>query len=86
MLWYLHLCSEAGVTVTSYKDNPLAMGEMLPSGAGRFVSITLRPTITITDDSDEKKALSIHHDIHQYCFIARSINFPVDIEASIVMA
>jgi organic hydroperoxide reductase OsmC/OhrA len=84
MLWYLHLCSVAGIAVTSYKDNPLAIGEMLPSGAGRFVSITLRPTITITNGSDENQALSIHDDIHQYCFIARSINFPVGIDANIV--
>jgi len=84
MLWYLHLCSVAGVNVTAYRDIPLATGELLPSGAGRFTVITLRPTITITDGSDEKKALSIHDDIHQYCFIARSINFPVKIEARIV--
>lgn len=80
MLWYLHLCSIAGIVVTSYQDTPLAIGEMEPSGAGHFKSITLRPKITITNDSDEEKAHALHHDIHQYCFIARSINFPVDFE------
>jgi len=85
MLWYLHLCSVAGIGVISYQDNPLAIGEMQPSGAGRFVSITLRPIITITRVSDQTKAVSIHDDIHEYCFIARSINFPVNIEANVVL-
>ena len=83
MLWYLHLCSSAGITVLSYKDTPLGLGEMQPSGAGRFLSITLRPKITITAESDIEKAEAIHGDIHQYCFIARSLNFPVAIEPEI---
>lgn len=86
MLWYLHLCAVAGVTVTSYRDTPLAIGEMEASGAGRFTSITLRPEITITNDSDKKKALAIHDDVHQYCFIARSINFPVAFDPVITRA
>ncbi|MCP4074055.1 MAG: OsmC family protein [Hyphomicrobiales bacterium] len=84
MLWYLHLCAVAGITVTSYKDIPLAIGEMETSGAGRFKSITLRPQIVITATSNIEKARAIHNDVHQYCFIARSINFPVEIEPGIV--
>ncbi len=84
MLWYLHLCAVAGITVTSYKDIPLAIGEMEASGAGRFKSITLRPQIVITATSNIEKARAIHNDVHQYCFIARSINFPVEIEPGIV--
>ncbi len=84
MLWYLHLCAVAGITVTSYKDIPLAIGEMEASGAGRFKSITLRPQIVITATSNIEKARAIHSDVDQYCFIARSINFPVEIEPGIV--
>ena len=83
MLWYLHLCAVAGVNVISYHDTPLALGELERSGAGRFTSITLRPQIEITAESDENKALSIHGDIHQYCFIARSLNFPVNFQPKI---
>ncbi len=86
MLWYLHLCAVGGIVVTSYKDTPLAIGELERTGAGRFKSITLRPKITITAASDEKKAHAIHDDIHQYCFIARSINFPVIIDPDIIKA
>lgn len=82
MLWYLHLCSDAGITVESYIDAPQAEGEMEPSGKGRFVSATLKPVIKIST-GDLDKAISIHGDIHEYCFIARSVNFPVTYEPEI---
>lgn len=83
MLWYLHLCSEAGVTVTSYNDNPVGSGEVEPSGKGRFLSAILRPKIVITNGSDMEKAIQLHDEIHAYCFIARSVNFPVTYEPEI---
>lgn len=84
MLWYLHLCSEAGVIVTSYQDNPIAVGEVEPSGKGRFLSATLKPRIEITPESDPVKAVQLHDEIHQYCFVARSVNFPVTYEPQII--
>lgn len=86
MLWYLHLCAEAGVTVLSYEDEAEAIGEVEPGGRGRFVSATLRPRITISAGSDAEKARAIHCEIHHYCFIARSVNFPVGCEPEIEMA
>lgn len=81
MLWYLHLASTAGIVVTSYRDQPLGIGETSPDGAGRFVRATLRPKITVAAGADLERAGAIHHDIHKYCFIARSVSFPVTIEA-----
>lgn len=86
MLWYLHLCSQAGIVVQSYADTPLAVGVMEPSGAGQFQLITLRPKILIDVQSDAQKAHALHHDVHQYCFIARSINFPVEYAPEITKA
>lgn len=83
MLWYLHLCSNAGVTVESYVDKPEAMGEMEPSGKGRFVSATLKPEIVISS-GDIQTAQTIHDEIHKYCFIARSVSFPITIEPDII--
>ena len=78
MLWYLHLASVAGVTVLSYEDAPVAKGEVMPDGSGRFLEATLKPTVIISAESDAEKAEAIHGDIHKYCFIARSVNFPVN--------
>ena len=78
MLWYLHYASEAGVVVTSYSDAPLGVGEVGRGGAGRFVKVTLRPHVTVAVGTDLAKAGAIHHRLHDVCFIARSVNFPVD--------
>ena len=82
MLWYLHLASSARIVVTAYTDNPVGVGEVSKNGAGRFISATLQSTITLAKGSDQQRADAIHRDIHNYCFIARSLNFPVKINAS----
>ncbi|EKF19266.1 OsmC family protein [Nitratireductor pacificus] len=82
MLWYLHLASRAGIVVHAYTDNPEGIGESAPSGAGRFLRATLRPRIEMAAGADLTRADAIHHEIHHYCFIARSVNFPVGFEAS----
>lgn len=85
MLWYLHLAHEAGVVVTAYADNPVGVGEVSPSGAGRFVRAVLRPEITLAVGSDSAAADAIHGRIHEDCFIARSVNFPVTFEATYII-
>ena len=84
MLWYLHLCSQAGVTVTAYEDNPIGIGESEPDGSGEFVEAILKPRITITNDSNVDTARAIHDEIHNYCFIARSVKFPVSYEVEVI--
>jgi organic hydroperoxide reductase OsmC/OhrA len=85
MLWYLHLCSEAGITVLSYEDRPEAIGEMERSGKGKFVSATLKPKISVASGCDPEKARALHGDVHRYCFIARSVNFQVHHEPEILI-
>ncbi len=82
MLWYLHLASNAGIAVQAYEDDPVALGEIEPGGAGRFLGATLRPKITVTTGTDLKAADAIHSEIHKVCFIARSVRFPVQFEPS----
>lgn len=82
MLWYLHLASNAGLVVLAYEDAPLGVGENAPSGAGRFLRAVLRPRIVLAAGSDLAVADAIHARIHEVCFIARSVNFPVSYEAS----
>ena len=84
MLWYLHLASSSKIVVLGYEDEPIGVGETNPNGAGRFVSATLRPKITVQAGADLVRAEAIHHEIHIYCFIARSVNFPVSYEATFV--
>ena len=84
-LWYLHLCSANGIVVLAYEDN--ASGEMQEEadGAGQFVSVTLRPRVTIKPGGDAELAKRLHHDASEKCFIARSVNFPVRHEPEIIV-
>ena len=82
MLWYLHLASEAGIVVTGYTDDPVGVGESARDGTGRFVGATLRPTITVAAGTDLAAADAVHARIHAHCFIARSVNFPVEVAAT----
>ena len=81
MLWYLHYASDAGLVVTAYEDSPVGVGEVEKGGAGRFLEATLRPQVTLKTGADLQTAAEIHDRIHKVCFIARSVNFPVSIEA-----
>lgn len=73
MLWYLGMAAEAGVVVTAYEDRPVGIMIEEANGAGQFESVTLRPLVTITPDSDAALAQSLHDRVGEYCFIARSI-------------
>ena len=84
LLWYLHLCAEAGVVVTAYADAPEAALREAADGGGQVVGATLRPRVEVVRGSDTARAASLHDDAHRMCFIARSVNFPVEHEATIV--
>lgn len=85
MLWYLHLASVAGIVVLAYADDPIGVGETTPDGAGRFLNATLRPRITVVTGTDLGKADGVHKDVHKYCFIARSMAFPIGYKAKYVV-
>lgn len=91
MLWFLHLCADAGIVVTEYEDAASgAMSEhVVPEpdpGAGEFTSVVLRPRAVITDSARIADAMALHARAHQFCFIARSVNFPVQHEPVVVAA
>lgn len=82
MLWYLHLAGAAGVQVTAYSDRPVGFGQSAPDGSGEFVRAVLHPSIRIAGGASIETADAIHGKIHQVCFIARSVRFPVVVEAT----
>jgi organic hydroperoxide reductase OsmC/OhrA len=83
MLWVLHLCADAGITITDYSDE--AIGDMVenPDGSGEFTRVLLRPRMTITDSSRIADAIEIHDRAHKVCALARSVNFPVEHEVEV---
>jgi organic hydroperoxide reductase OsmC/OhrA len=49
-------------------------------GSGRFVQVILRPSVWITPESDPVQAKALHEAAHRLCFIANSVNFPINFE------
>jgi organic hydroperoxide reductase OsmC/OhrA len=77
MLWYLHLCAEAGIVVSEYVDSAEGIMTETPDGGGKFTAVTLNPIVTITDLSKKELAEQLHHNANKLCFIANSLNLPV---------
>lgn len=77
MLWYLHLCSAAGIVVTDYQDLPIGIMKETEDGGGHFTEVLLRPQVKITEEAHIEKAMALHHEAHRFCFIANSCNFPI---------
>jgi organic hydroperoxide reductase OsmC/OhrA len=86
MLWYLHLCSANQVTVLDYHDAALGVMRENEDGSGEFLRVTLKPAVKISAGNDRAKALALHSEAHHLCFIARSVNFPVEVTPEIAEA
>lgn len=84
MLWYLHLCSEAGIVVVRYQDYAVGKMNETKNGSGKFTEAILQPEVTITAESSLEQAQQLHHEAHKFCFIANSVNFPVICQPLIV--
>lgn len=79
-LAYLHLCADAGLVVTSYVDRAEGVMTEEVGGAGRFRRVVLRPVVTFAPGADLDRARALHDEAHHLCFIANSVNFPVENE------
>lgn len=83
MLWYLHLCADAGIVVTSYADEPIGQMWEEADGGGRFTEVVLRPAVCLDGSGGPdriEEAGRLHQRAHDFCFISRSVRFPVRIE------
>lgn len=85
MLWYFHLCADAGVNVIAYTDD--YSGTLnIENGKGKITEVTLNPTVTISTESDKNLALKLHELANEKCFIANSVNFPVKHQVNILQS
>ncbi len=79
LLSFLHMAVRHGVTVTAYSDSPVGWMEQEGLG-GRFTRVLLRPSVTVLDPAHLELLPEVHHEAAAACFIASSVNFPVDHE------
>ena len=86
MLSFLHVAVKHGVVVTDYRDEAFGLMTLNRDGSGQFERVTLRPHVTVADAAQVELAGQLHHEANQLCFIARSVNFPVEHEPGTVAA
>jgi len=77
MLWYLHLCADAGIIVTDYKDEATGTLVLPAHASGHFKEVTLHPAVTVAEKWMVAKANELHKEAGKKCFISNSVNFPV---------
>jgi organic hydroperoxide reductase OsmC/OhrA len=78
MLWFLALARKKGFEIASYEDD--ADGVL---DGKRFTSATLRPRVRWAAEPPPPDAIeNLHRRSHELCFIANSVNFPVEVEPS----
>jgi organic hydroperoxide reductase OsmC/OhrA len=75
MLWFLALARAEGARVASYEDD--AEGTL---DGERFVGVTLRPRVVFEPELGREQVESLHHRAHERCFIASTVNCPVEVE------
>jgi organic hydroperoxide reductase OsmC/OhrA len=76
MLWFLALARKKGFEVASYEDD----AEGVLDGK-RFTEATLRPTVRWAGEPPDPDAIEeLHRRSHELCFIANSVEFPVEVE------
>jgi len=86
LLSYLHACVTAGITVIDYRDDASGIMQEDGRGGGAFREVVLRPQVVVADESMVDAARDAHHQAHEWCFIANSVNFPVRYEPTVSVA
>lgn len=78
MLSYLAEAARAGVVVVGYTDAATGVMEQTSNGGGHFTSVLLSPRVTVADPAQAELAAALHAPAAEKCFIAASMNFPVE--------
>ena len=86
MTTFRAIAARSGIEVLDYSDE--AIGHLARGDGGLYSieSITLRPTIVISDDSKLDRAQRLIEKAEKACLISRSISSKVELEAKILQA
>ena len=81
MLFFLHYAADAGLDVESYTDNAVGTMGKLESGRIGFTRIVLSPDIAFVGVTPPDADLigELHRKAHESCFIANTLNCPVEV-------
>lgn len=77
MLSYLYVCALEGIVITDYIDKATGVMIEQDGGGGRFKEVTLNPVCKVAEATMVERAIELHHQAHEICYIANSVNFEV---------
>jgi organic hydroperoxide reductase OsmC/OhrA len=78
MLTFLALAARKQVAVLAYEDNATGKLGKGVSGKTQMEHVMLRPKVTVAKGTDLAAVNAMHEKAHAHCFIANSVNFPVE--------
>ena len=83
MLTFLDLARRAGLVIESYEDEAIGTMEEIAPKRRAVIKVTLRPKIVYRGEPpDQAKLDELHHQAHEYCFIANSVKTEVTVESA----
>lgn len=81
MLFFLHYAADAGLDVEKYTDHAVGTMGKMANGRIGFTRIVLSPDIEFVGVTppDDELIRELHHKAHGSCFIANTLNCPVEV-------
>jgi organic hydroperoxide reductase OsmC/OhrA len=76
MLWFVALARGRRLRLRSYED--VAVGTL---DGVRITGVELRPKVSVETDPDPGVLSELHDEAHRRCFLANSVNCPVEVVA-----
>ena len=85
MLWFLDLAARRGYRVDGYVDHAVGMMGRNAHGKLAMTRVVLRPAVTFGPgpQPDPPALAALHHEAHDQCFIANSVNTDVRCEPDV---
>ena len=74
MLWFIALARGRRLRVTAYADDPVGTLE-----DGRITRVVLAPQVEFEEDPGAAVLAELHHEAHERCYLAASVNFPIEV-------
>ena len=84
MLTFLWKAANAGYVIDSYRDPAIGYMKKNQQNREAVTNVTLRPQISFSGSKtpSEQDVQRLHHEAHEECFIANSIQTKIDIEGT----
>ena len=81
MLTFLAIAARAKISVLAYTDHASGNLYRAPNGKMQLEKALLQPQVTVAKGTDLGRLQVMHEKAHANCFMANSVNFPVECQA-----